>query len=180
MKIEGPVKQCSYVWALSRSKPTCLWKDQFELVFHEILSKIYRFNCFMTKSLRNFFWGKIRILSKFLFNFSTEIVFFWTNMVGNASVTLQFEDLAVKNYLFLKDLCICWWHISNCSIKYFQSMWYIFLGRLLRVTVCKKGYFLPFSHTVTFSRQHTKKTSHWSKVLNQTVWDLSPTNAYVF
>ena len=27
---------------------------------------------------------------------------------GDAAVTLRFEDLAVKNYLLLKDMCICW------------------------------------------------------------------------
>ena len=29
-------------------------------------------------------------------------------MESNAAVTLQFEDLAVKNYLFLKGGCIGW------------------------------------------------------------------------
>ena len=32
---------------------------------------------------------------------------FRTNMESNAAVTLQFEDLAVTNYVFLKDVCIC-------------------------------------------------------------------------
>ena len=33
---------------------------------------------------------------------------FWINMESNAAVTLHFEDFAVQNYLFLKDVCICW------------------------------------------------------------------------
>ena len=31
---------------------------------------------------------------------------FWTKMESNAAVTLQFEELRLNNYLFLKDLCI--------------------------------------------------------------------------
>ena len=48
----------------------------------------------------------IWIFVKVIFNFSLEIVFFWTYMESNAAVTLKSEDLAVTNYLFLKDVCI--------------------------------------------------------------------------
>ena len=39
---------------------------------------------------------------KLIFLSTSDIWFFWTNMECNAAVTLQFEDLAVKNYLFKK------------------------------------------------------------------------------
>ena len=38
-------------------------------------------------------------------------------MESNAAVTLHFEDLVDQNYLFLKDVCIRWWTISNCLEK---------------------------------------------------------------
>ena len=44
---------------------------------------------------------------------------FRTYMEINAAVTLHFDDLAVKNHLFLKDMCICWWKISNCLPKHY-------------------------------------------------------------
>ena len=50
-----PVKQYADVWAFSRLQPTILRKDQFKLIFNEILSNANRFNSFMTKSLRNGF-----------------------------------------------------------------------------------------------------------------------------
>ena len=53
--LQCALEQCSDVWALSRSKATNLWKDQFELIFHERLSKTNRFSSFMTKSVWKFF-----------------------------------------------------------------------------------------------------------------------------
>ena len=47
--------QCSDVRALSRSKPTFLWKDQFVLICHARLKKTKRFNSFMPKALRKFY-----------------------------------------------------------------------------------------------------------------------------
>ena len=55
MNIWSYVTQCSDVWGLSRSEYTFLWKHQFELIFHIILLKMYRFNFFMTKLLRKIF-----------------------------------------------------------------------------------------------------------------------------
>ena len=52
----GLLEQCSDVWALLRSEPTFLWKNQFELIFHEICSTNNRFNSFMTKLLSKFFF----------------------------------------------------------------------------------------------------------------------------
>ena len=56
--------------------------------------------------------GKKKFLAKFgffkkFFSISPLKLVFWTNMESNAAVTLHFEDLAVQNYLFLKDVCIC-------------------------------------------------------------------------
>ena len=48
---------------------------------------------------------------------------FWTNMESTSAVTLHFEDLAVQNYFFLKDVCLCRWKISNCSQKHFWWLW---------------------------------------------------------
>ena len=52
-----------------------------------------------------FLKGKYGFLGRY-FQFLFGNWVFWTNMEGNAAVTLKFEDLAVKNYLFLKDVCI--------------------------------------------------------------------------
>ena len=65
---------------------------------------------------KKYFW-------KSYFQFLCWNCFFWTNMESNAAVTLHFEDIAVKNYLFLKDVRICWWKISNCSKKHFWWLW---------------------------------------------------------
>ena len=45
-----------------------------------------------------------------------------------------------------KDVCICWWKISNCLKKYFWSLWSFFFKIFWRpsVTVCEKGHFLRF------------------------------------
>ena len=117
------LKQCSDVWALSRSKPTFFWKNQLELIFHVRLSKTYTFNFFMTKPLRKKKFEKILDFCGSYFQFLLWNWVFWTNMESNAAVTLHFEDLAVQNYLFLKYVCICWWKISNCLQKHFWWMW---------------------------------------------------------
>ena len=44
--VGSAIKQCSDVLALSRSEHTFLWKHQFEVIFHKILSKTYGFNFF--------------------------------------------------------------------------------------------------------------------------------------
>ena len=75
----------------------------------------------MNKSLRIFFFGKIFIFVKIIFLFPSEF-FFVINMEDNSSVTLHVKDLAVKIYLYLKDVCIYGWKSSNCSIKYFWSL----------------------------------------------------------
>ena len=65
------------------------------------------FNYFMTKSLRKIFLRKkLDFLWKFFSSFPLTFCFL-TNMESNADVTLQFEDIAVQNYLFLKYVCIC-------------------------------------------------------------------------
>ena len=46
-----------------------------------------------------------------VFFFFPSDILFLTNMESNADVTLQFEDIAVQNYLFLKYVCICLWKI---------------------------------------------------------------------
>ena len=46
------------------------------------------------------------------FQFLPWNLIFRTYMESNAAVTLQFEDLAVIHYLFLKDVYICWWKSS--------------------------------------------------------------------
>ena len=48
-------------------------------------------------------------------------------MESTAAVTLHFEDFAVKNYLFLKDLCIPWGKILICFVNYFDEFEGIFL-----------------------------------------------------
>ena len=101
------LKQYSEVWALSRSKPTFLWNDPFELIFHARLLKTNRFSSFRTKSLRKKILGQNLDFCKSYFQFLRWNWVFRTNMEGNAVVTLHFEDLAVQNCLFLKDVCIC-------------------------------------------------------------------------
>ena len=105
------LKQCSDVWALSRLKPTFLWKDQFELICHARLPKTNRFNSVMTNLVsKKFLRQNLDFCGSYflwpLWNWG-----FGTNMESNAAVTLQFEHIAFTNYLFLKDLCICWWKI---------------------------------------------------------------------
>ena len=53
---------------------------------------------FIAKPLRKKFGGKIWIFVKIIFNFSSEIVFFFTNMESNAAVILNFKDLVVPKY----------------------------------------------------------------------------------
>ena len=119
--------------------------------------KTYSFNCFLTKSLRIFFNGNLVFLRN-LFSISpTWNWVFWTYMESNAAVRIHLEDLAVPNYLFLKDVFIFWWKISNCLVKYFASMWFFFIFRRLSVTECEKGHFYPFLHTVILSQQNILK-----------------------
>ena len=77
------------------------------------ISKMYSLNLFWTKPLRNKISGQNLDFCKSYFQFLCCNWVFWTNMESNAALTLHFEDLAVQNYLFLKDLCICWGKISN-------------------------------------------------------------------
>ena len=48
-------------------------------------------------------------------------------MESNAAVTLQFADLAVNNYLFLKDGFICWLYILKCLLCTFDQFNFILL-----------------------------------------------------
>ena len=75
---------------------------------------------------------------------------FRTNMESNAAVTLHFENLAVQNYLFLKDMCICWWKISNCLTKAFLMNVKFFFLNILK-TKCnsvRERAFLTLSRTL--------------------------------
>ena len=67
------LKQWSDIWALSRLKYTFLWKHPFELIFHNIFTKKYRFNFFMTKSLRKSYLRQNLDFCQSIFNFSAEI-----------------------------------------------------------------------------------------------------------
>ena len=53
--LKNTIEQCSDVWFLLRSEPTFLWKNQFELIFDNILLKTNMFNSFRAKSSRKFF-----------------------------------------------------------------------------------------------------------------------------
>ena len=50
-------------------------ENQFELIFQEMLLKMYKFNCFTTKSQRKHFLGKLWNIGEGILNFYTEIVF---------------------------------------------------------------------------------------------------------
>ena len=83
-----------------RSESTFLWKTQFELIIHEILSKINIFTRLMAKSLRN---QKIRGIfeffgSYFLWHLWNLVI--WTNMESNAAVTLHLKTLRWKTTCF--------------------------------------------------------------------------------
>ena len=124
-----------------------------------------------TKSLRKKISGQNLDFSKSYFQFLRWNWVFRTNMKSNAAVTLHFEDLAVHDYLFLKDVCIFWWKISNCLKKHFRWMWtlifFIYIFWRTSVTVCEKGHFLPFlAHYYVKSSKYLKiKTLHSSKCL---------------
>ena len=47
---------------------------------------------------------EIWIVVEVIFNFSLEIGFFGTYIESNTAVTIHFEELAVTNYLFVKDV----------------------------------------------------------------------------
>ena len=85
------------------------------------ISTTYRFHLFWTKPLRKKMWGQNLDFSKSNFQFLRWIWVFRTNMGSNSAVTRHFEDLVVQNYLFLKDVCICWWKISNCLKSTFDE-----------------------------------------------------------
>ena len=42
-------------------------------------------------------------------------------MEGIAALTLQFDEHAVKNCLYLKDVCILWVKISNSQLSTFHQ-----------------------------------------------------------
>ena len=48
-------EQCSDVWALSRLKPTFLWKGQFKLICHARVPKSNRLNIFYVQITQDFF-----------------------------------------------------------------------------------------------------------------------------
>ena len=73
-----------------------------------IISKTYSFSLYWTKPLRKIFLGQNLDFWKSYFLFPCWNWIFWTNMESNAALTLHFGDLAVQNYLFLKDVCIRW------------------------------------------------------------------------
>ena len=91
--------------------------------FMKSISKTYSFNLFWTKPLRKKISGQNLDLFGSYFQFLRWNWVFRTNMESNAAVTLHFEDLAVQNYLFLKDVCICWKFFSNCLKRHFWWMW---------------------------------------------------------
>ena len=98
MQSKGTIlEQCSDVWALSRSKPTFLWKDQFELICQARLQKKNRFNSCMTKSLRKKMLTQNLVFCGSYFLWPLWNWGFGTNMESNAAVSLQFEHLAVTN-----------------------------------------------------------------------------------
>ena len=117
------------------------------------ISKTYSFNLFWTQPLRKKILGQNLEFWKSYFQFLRWNWFFRTNMESNAAVTLHFEDLAVQNYLFLKDVCICWWKISNCLQKHFWWLWNFSFSIFWRpsVTGCEKGNFYAFSHPIMCS-----------------------------
>ena len=78
------------------------------LVFWKHIRSIYLWPNHSGKKVRT----KFRFFLKVLFIFLLCNWVFWTNIENNSAVTLHFEDLAVQTYLFLKDVCICWWKIS--------------------------------------------------------------------
>ena len=90
-------------WALSRSKPTFLWKNQFELIFLEILLKTNSLDCFMTKSLRKFF------LSENL-DFLGFIYFFFIQIMPNKNFLSDFVIKQLNLYVFAS---ISWKTSSN-------------------------------------------------------------------
>ena len=85
------------------------------------IPKTFSFNLFLTKSLRKFSLNWNLDFGERYFQFLPWNRVFPTYMKSNAAVTLHLEDLTVKKYLFLKDVCIFWWKISNCLIKYVAS-----------------------------------------------------------
>ena len=102
------IKQRSDVWALSRSELIFLWNSQFELICHEIhfepIASIYFGPNQSGKKIQN---GIMNFCGSY-FKFLPGNLVFWTYMESNAAVRLQFEDLRVSNYLFLKYMCIHW------------------------------------------------------------------------
>ena len=99
-------------------------------------------------------WGQIWIFVEVIFNSFNKTGFFRV-MESNAVVTLQFKSLAVEKKI--KDGCIRWWKISKCLIKFFDSWFFHFILWRQNVTVCDKGNFLPFLHTVIFSLENIYK-----------------------
>ena len=74
------------------------------------IPKMYSFNLFLTKSLRISFNGIIFWMENFWGSYFQLFPWKWvfqTYMESNAAVTINF-DPTVTNYLFFKDVCICW------------------------------------------------------------------------
>ena len=77
--------------------------------------------------------------------------------------------------LVLKDVCICWWKISNCSLKYFWLMWSFFSFYVdAYVYWCaRKGKKCPFSPTVIISLQ----LFQW-KSMSDVMCDVAPVTCH--
>ena len=89
-----------------------VWADLSWNPFRKCIASI----CLWSNQPGNCFWMEILKCWSY-FQFLPWNWVFWTYMESNAAVTLYFKDLAVTNYLFLKDVCICWLEISNSLMK---------------------------------------------------------------
>ena len=73
------LEQCSDVWALSWSEPTFLWKNQFELICHEIHSKNVYYQFVYDQITQEIF-------------FKQKLLFLW-KLFSISSLKLGFSDL---------------------------------------------------------------------------------------
>ena len=158
-----------------RSVPTFFLNNQFELIFHRVFPKRDRFFNLLTKSLMKTFFEDIF----FYFCRFLEIIHllnrvFHTSILSNAAQTIQFKDLAVLNYYFLKM------HALGKILKLFH--WVLLINVTLKkmmnkCTVCKKGLFLAHCMLIL---ENDFFYSCWSKVLNKTIWDFHLEHAHIF
>ena len=109
---------------------------------------MYKFNLFMAKPLRKKYLGQNLDFCGSYFQFLLQNWVFGTNMESNTAVTLHFEDIAVRNYLFLKDV----WFVGEIVICSTFDECEVVRFKLLCFLTCCVNIFMYFFYMTLFPK----------------------------